>query len=1148
MENTEQLTKFLRNKSTPLTEIYQMVQSLFQNSTSLFLPNSEKFVLDLVCDRLSQQNQFTLKFKLDIQFWEMFRLVWDVCNGTPKLVSMRSKILSNLKFGEILSQLISDIEDKDLFEKEEYIESVFSMVNLLIDNGKVSFSQDQNLNFIKTLSSNVIENDYSIKTLSTLTQIIHKVFKLANSNVSKYDTKHVKEFSTFVLPNILIIINRKLTFDQSYQQDLQSLIESTLFRSDSLPNILENIEFFLNSPSTSQLESEEFIFLLKLIIPQVKITELEEIYKKIIESNPIHSGPLLKEITSMNKTLSTDFLSSLVERELKANDINLDVISYSIQRNSEVGLKYQDEILKLCLKLNDINLLKVLFDCFMNGREVHTFVDIWAIASNKNETSILTANDFIEYTSSKLVSLSNVQLSSIVGKYVKEYNKNTDSYPVVLISISKGLLRGVAGSVANATSKTLIQNLNELKPQFISLLPIKGKYSFNLAFYILSLFDLELIKEEIDLNAPFLKSKSQNDDHYYYSYFRIIEQDIDLFSKSKGSDFVKYYLSISNDSFKLRIFNRWLVLIDVLFEQEQIDQLISKLFKSKSIIESQLIEILSHPLIADQSKIMTSIINFIKSHPKNINYLNEISLYVYTKNQRSDILDLLLENAMASKLDIQNFNSISLKLLQLPTFKSTLETKFDSLVKLIKFTNNKDTLNVISRIFQSHVGHQDSSNEFLIKSFKKIEKGVNKSSFIYIQLSMLLVEATNGFKDLKKQRVSLLNATLNACIGLLNTPISSTEISTLIKYISNIVQQHKVDESQLKPIIEKLSLVESKDIQDELFDLITNCSVYDSTYILALYVVLNDPLNYKSLDKFISGQATNCENYISIWNNVLYSMQEDIPSSINGYFDILTSLISNCQKPEDIETIQKLHQLVTTSISQIFTSLSNINDLENVIIIHILNSLKQIATSKGWLFSQYSVELTLSFISNVCKYYKTSANLNADMYIQLTQTMSAFVLYQRYRFKQRHHLIVYTFVALLNLLISRSGDLNVECGLSFERLMSNLCEPSSSFIVSSNTNSEEVSKDVAISNALAQLKSNLRKNLHVLLFNYIKFYLQYQIDLNIKTHLDTSVFMILDLFTTTELHYINKSLDNQGRVVFKKLYEDYQKYYKWKED
>lgn len=1145
MDSTEHLTKFLRNKATPVADIYATVQKLFRNSSSLYLPNAEKFVLELLCDRLSQNNQLGYAFKADPLFWEMFKFVWDVCSTSAALTAMRARVLTNLKFGEILSQLVADINDRELFEQEQYVECVFTVVGLLIDNGRVSFSQDQNFAFVKTVLASIVENNYSNDTTFMLCAIVHKVFKLANSNVAKYDTKHVKEFATFVLPHLLIVINRKLEFDQSMQSEMQQLVTLTLFRTDTLPNVLENIEFFLNSPSASELESAEYIYLLRQIIPQVKITELEAIYKMIIESNASHSGPLLREITSMNKTLSTVFLSSLVERELKATAVNVEVISSAITRNSEVGLKYQDQIMALCLSQNDIALLKVLFECFMNARESDSFVDLWSKSTSSNETSVLTSDEFIDYTSSRLVSLSNVQLTAIVAKFSKEYAENCDCYPVVLISVAKGLLRGVAGTVANALSKTLIKNLSDMKSLLVQLLTIKGKYCFKLSFYILCLFDLELVKEEVDLGELFLDSKSVKDEYYYYSYFRIVEQDIDLFSKSKAADFCKFYLSTSNDAFKIRIFNRWLVLIDVLLEQNQVDELISKLFKSKTLSEEQIMDILRHPLLSDQAKITSAVISFVKANPKKIYLLKELSVYVYSKKQRIDMLDLLLANVLAGEMGVDDFSVIASKLLQLPTFRSTVETSIDSLVKLVKLPNSNVLMTMIGRIFESHVSQNNASSEFIVKSFKKIEKGLKKSPFVHIPLAMLLAQAAG--ESFSEQRDSLIGATFNKCISLLKEgPESNEKTTSLLGYIAQITQLTTVKDDDLTAIIDKLSQNTSRDIQNSLFALISKAKLYDPTHTLALYVVLSDIANFESLSQFIKATRSDYSAYSSIWTNALQSITQDVPGTEASYFAILSALLQNAEKPDDSEMVAKYHQLATSSISQILTSLTKTTDFDVDVVFHVLEALKTIATSKGWLLSQYSSELCLTFITNVARLYKFSNLVAPEKYIQLAQTMSAFILYQRYRFTNRHHLVVYTFVALLNLLISRSAQLNVECGLSFERLMSNLCEPNSNFIVSSS--SSEVSKDVALSKALAQLKANLRKNLHVLLFNYIKFYLQYQMDLDIKAHLDTSVFMILDLFTTAELHYINKSLDNQGRVVFKKLYDDYQKFYRWKEE
>ena len=61
-------------------------------------------------------------------------------------------------------------------------------------------------------------------------------------------------------------------------------------------------------------------------------------------------------------------------------------------------------------------------------------------------------------------------------------------------------------------------------------------------------------------------------------------------------------------------------------------------------------------------------------------------------------------------------------------------------------------------------------------------------------------------------------------------------------------------------------------------------------------------------------------------------------------------------------------------------------------------------------------------------------------------------------------------------------------------------------------------------------------------------YLQFQVDPVVKPYLDNSVYMMLDLLTLNELNYINKSLDQQGRLFFKNVYDDYKKFYKWNED
>lgn len=1105
-----------------------------------FLPQKERFICELLADRLSQQNKMSNQFKTSSNFWKLVNSLWELCSS-GELLSMRNRVFGNLKFGEIFAQLLND---EDLPTDETFIDEMFTMLEILIDSGKVTLSQDQNLQFLKFLTNLIIAQGYSLELNQLLIKLVNKVFKLNNSNVSKFDSKHIREFSTFVLPNLLVIITIGTGID------LEHLITFTLFRKDSIGSILDNVDFFLNSPQTSKLNSEEFIYLLKLVIPQLPINDLEKVYQKMIDLQPKHAGALLKEITSMNKTLSTDFLSNLVSQELKSDKINMDVIIYAIQRNSEVGLKFHQEIIQLALSRNSLPLLKVLFDCYVNGRELDLWIEVWHTSIINNEFSLLTSDQFINFASTKIISLSLSQLKNLVTKYCAMFLQDNNNYPIFLITLCKGLLRGVSGSVPNTINKTLINTLGDLKSDLIPLLNISGKWSSKLSFYIICLFDLELITGE-DFNIKRFV-KLDHDEYFYYSYLRILEQDLHFQDAKVIKKLIKYY-SKANNAFKLRIFNRWLVLINQTLTSNQIDELITHLFETCE--ENEISKLFSHQFMCDQSNIMNALINFVRSKPENLIYLKSLSIYSFAKHQRSEILNLLVERFLASKLDSETFHAMVMKQLKLPTFKSKLEDNFGTIVELIKFSNSKSTLEIIGQIFENHINHKSSSSDdFLTLSFKKISKGIKResSTYLYIQLGMSLVSKV-GCDNTERAPLSQLIIAKSTDL-LLNDQLEDSETCSLIEYLAYITSIDSMKDSQLQSIITKLSSSnQSALVKSQLFDLITkSVSIFDYQTILANYIVLEDSnlQNYESLNSFISS-LKSIDEYLEIWHNILLSIDEDIESSFGSYCDILSSLIVNCPKPVDEGDcrLELFKELFTRSISKIYTFTTS-NHLNNLEVENVLNSIKQVGINKNWLTSQYSIEMALSFIGDLARYFKASSQLTESVFISLTQTLSVLILHQRYRFKQRYHLLITTFVSLLNLLVSQSNVLKSASGASFERLMSNLCEPNSSFITitQTNMNNAEVSKDVLLAQALNQLKVNLRKNMHTLLFNYIKFYLQYQIDLSIKDHLDTSFYMVLDLFTTGELHFINKSLDNQSRVVFKKLYEDYQKFYKWKEE
>lgn len=340
---------------------------------------------------------------------------------------------------------------------------------------------------------------------------------------------------------------------------------------------------------------------------------------------------------------------------------------------------------------------------------------------------------------------------------------------------------------------------------------------------------------------------------------------------------------------------------------------------------------------------------------------------------------------------------------------------------------------------------------------------------------------------------------------------------------------------------------DDKAFQNVLFGFICSFGgdVYKPQYIFALYIVLNGGIiNQQYIKNYISKLSEKDEiKFIESWFSVCSSIKNyNSLDELNRYVELTSFFIGGVNKSENSNHVKLIHALFVNSISEIFTQIKERETDLNIFI--FLECLKEVVSRKIWLFTQYSMELTLGMIVFI------SDNItgdNNDIYLQICLIFAGIVLYQRKRLSNRHHLIDSVLISLMRTLIVHSNKLGAECGLTFERLVSNVCEPNVSNI--SVLNKLEIeNKDASINEALSQMKSGLRKYSGVLILNYLKFYLQYQISLEIKTHLNNSVYMILDLMTPNEMSYLNKSLDNQSRIVFRSLYGDYQKFYQWKEE
>lgn len=1153
LQSTEVVTKFLRNKDTEVIDIYNFtVTKLFNNSKDLvYLPQKEKFILELLIDRISQSNKLSQKFKYSEQTWELFNFVWLNCNNDQRLLNIRAKVLSKLKFGEIFSKILDDFTAQELYRNGNLIDAFTITMNHLVNTSKIHLSDDQNLSMVKNLLVYFIQGtEYSVELQLRLINLVVLIFNLNNKAAFRYDTKHKTEFSRTCLANVLTAIGRYHD-NARVKLSLKTIINKVLFYDNDSKNLVIFVEEFSKIDANKSLKDPDILYLLRSIIPKVDIKGLETIIKTLCEMFPEHSSLLLKEVTDMNKTLSVDFLSSLVEKALqKKADDSYFLILYSIKRSSDVAFKFTDQICDLCCidNANSMSLFKGLVESYFRNREIESFIKLWSQVVNAHPNQLFESDEIINFVSLKLITLSYTQLSRFIETEIEIFKSTPGSNPIFLLSVCKGLLKGVSGSIQNSLSKTLIINLHQLKPTLISLLSFESKFAWKLNFYILSLFDFEDLLDEA---KTILEKKTENDDYYYYSILRLVEQDVMLASNSFVKHFKSYYKKKSLHMFKYRIFTRFFRVIEAILDNDEIKTFVD-LFVENSA-ETEILTVLKNTLIQTQPKIISKFIDYFINHKDSLSNLEVLSVYVYNKSQKEKILNLMLEN-----LDKTLSKSTILKLLKLPTYKSKLETEFTSLLKL---TSESDDA-IVENIIDIHLKQPVESKEYLENLIIELSKMFNSLSsancekyYHHLKIANILIGKSNGgkFED-ESNKLTLL--ALDKIIKILSnsSSLSTDDLCLLLNFVIEInfeAENIQIPEN-IKEIITNISVQhpDNIEIKNCLFGYI--CSLgqtYNTEYIVALYIVLNDKRNDDAMNKHFLNISQNETSIINTWFNLCESIKTCNERDFETYIKLLTFALTNVNKPEDIENVKLVHHLFVLSISQIFIKISEVKGN----IIHIssfLKCLKTISSTKIWIFTQYAMELTMAFISHLSESLQREENTEIrDTYIDLCQTVSSIILYQRRRLSNRHHLITAVFVTLMKTLFANSKNIQEEGSLAFERLISNFCEPSIHNLSGrSSDHNSETTKDMELSKVLAQTRAGLRRHVPILVIDYVKFYLQFQIDLTIKSSLENSVYLMIDLLTLNELNYINKTLDNQGRLVFKNIYEEYKKFYKWNEE
>lgn len=1097
LSTTEGITRFLRNKKTTLSDIYDTSVKLLENDSHYYLPQKEKFIFELLCDRLS--NQGLPELKKDIKTWRLFELTWIKFSGKDTM-NMRDMVLRRTKLNDIFTKSFEAIDDVQVLNQ------AVACIQLALDESKVAFTQNQSIEVIAKLLE-----------FGTGLDVVCSVFDLCNGEVVKYSKKNLNQFCASCLPNLLIQ-------SESYPQ-LKDIVKRTLLDPANLPDCKTNLGFFINNAKAQgRVGTKELVLLFQMVVPSMAIPDIEEVFSDFMKRFPDSTADLLKEVVKLNKTLSTKFLSTLVLHSLRnPGDNSNDVIIQSLTRNPDVGVKFGKNIFERVLRTTDTSvqqdLLKTLFKCYFGSREVDKFITLWKKYIPLDTGTEVTSLDFAESCSLPLAGLPSAQLYEITKDLVNEFKYEPKNNALPIISIVKGLIYRTADP---AHSISAIATTEKLKPLFIDLLNFDQR-EWTVYSYIFMLYDLE----ELDTDfANYLKYyKSENSPAYFYTVFRIIEQDPSHYSKKVMAAFVKSFVKSSDNDYKSTIFSRWCVLLNHFLDEKDLKKLVKVLFESDFVTET-----LSNPLIHEQKKLISIIIDeLIQQIKVKAIYFDCIPTQCLSKKQRGDTTNALYKLATSKCSDDVKVSTrkTMLRLLEIPTSLSIVETDHKCLFDLISKSGPALEISkeIVSTVCLTHIRNQGVAylKGLLEILLDKVPSSKKIASCPYLNTALVLLENCKEFEGSYKKLIDMLAA---KCVKLLSKKCSNEDIIWICNCLSHIeeLDSTAIEKKDIQKAIKKQGSNAEVSVQESLFRLATSLySAYNPKYVLALFIVLGpSEENIQSVSQFL--QKLSVSEFKEIWESILELEETDT------YLSLQIALFNGLHKPEEGAEYELL---MTKSLSG---ALSH-GEFSDTILLHYLAALCKVIQTKGYALSQYSVELILTLIARLAK------NRNPEVHTALSKMGSLIIYNQRSKLAHRMNLMALCIIELMKPLFE-SEDLSPvsssrDCAAAFQRLLNDVCD-SATLVYGKG--------GIASTSRVESSQYTLRRTLPVVILNYLDLYLQHPVNKDLRESLTNGIYSVLRVLKENEFNYVIVSADDNGKAAFRKLYEDYSRFGKWHEE
>ncbi|KAG5439837.1 hypothetical protein PCANB_000119 [Pneumocystis canis] len=1138
--STQDITHSLRNKLEALENQLKTADDLLNGRINVYFPQKEKFLLDWVLDKLKE-------IKLNkMKSFDILPKLWEFLDTVLKCQSLliESKCFSFQKYSFIAifstsMSLIVEIKNENILYS--LASSIVKTLDYILSDEILSLFIQGSFTITTTILANFF---YSIINLNLHNDVIStlgsRILKIWEGSI------YGLEISSKVLPHICYLLGKEDT--PSWVNDMFSIIlGKTLFSVESLIGYL-NFQIPDSKSKETTLKISDlglfFDFLLN------NLTDISH------HSNVLLSLPRLFEIAQ--NSLNRDLLYSKRKINLNPSKITQlsDIFFLEILRLA-INLCVEDDAFKYMIISNIIKMSRnnnghyKSFNIIMEQQISEVLKKSFILIKNKN-----VYNEQL-WLSLSQIDMSITEIKKIDPKvtfymiqcqlvYLQYFDReNPEKFKIKDISLSINLiLDHIIFSLENLPTNSSweagkMQSINSTNINLVYIYMINNQWMhlinkfsfFDKIKKIMDIFlkcSIENILEEINVSQTLTFS------NLWYIYLSNAEiYELNLFGNVCLSTLMDYVFSIKFD--KLLFRND----IKSYFNKQASENIIRK--------KNSNLDILKFKKITKYIQIIP--INCIKDSIKGklLDFLFYVDFQFTIKQYFTDMQ--LVENrkllyrimTTTNKLDsMQNEYEfcipgiIQLLLILFSEIQDTSKDIDDSLkkniTKLLKFYF-KDIKKCLKILIQNY--HKNTLD------LKKIPNSIYLFRFFF-QLSFSMSFKSYN-KDLLKKLIFLISM---SCF-----------------YYDNIdICLHKKSQDSLLFLL-KIFCNKAENYDDILEICVTLIAVFKNMELFFMdhVKISNCDLESLSIYHFIEQRLQNLEfqDFKKISIILCYSLWEK--KDINIVSNILCSiLLSRAEKDSELQ--EEYTKLFQSIVSHLILIAKKTTDLE--ILYNFINLFNILLLEKSLYFSLQNLDqlfvIIVTSLSPSSKIINLSSNITIDDISKGFCKMISLILKKNYKkLYRRYHLLINCFQSLLHLFIFDTNT-KMTKNNSFQRrpnwiLASTSCSISAAKVYSDSLlywiHILHLNKDIKkLKLGLSKTSEKIiSKYLLWIIIEYIKLLLYYSINNEIKDILTPSIMEILKILSKYELEMINNALDNQGKTIFKKLYDNYMKYDKWNE-